>query len=96
MDRSSPVPHSEPLDVVVISGGQAAHCHIAEHTKSGMMFILFVDRLTDDEEEPAETRFTAALCRASRQPDDVVGVRMTMVPRHDECVHLTELSWPPC
>jgi hypothetical protein len=36
------------------------------------------------------------LCRASRQPDDVVGVRMTMVPRHDECVDLTELSWPPC
>ena len=27
---------------------------------------------------------------------NIVGLRMTMVRRHDECVDLTELSWSPC
>ena len=47
-----------------------------------------------------QTRFPTGaqptLCRASRQTDDIVGLGMTMVPRHDECVDLTELSWSPC
>ena len=48
------------------------------------------------EQRPASRQGPTDTLPGVPEPDDVVGVRMTMVPRHDECVDLTELSWPPC
>jgi hypothetical protein len=48
------------------------------------------------EQRTASRQGPLTLCRASRQPDAIVGLRMTMVLRHDECVDLTEPSWSPC